>query len=78
MMTQQNGKNGSKTSKNGTKAIIVNKNGKGKDWCGRQELSKGTVYSLYNLLVKGGYVLQPAQSNHKENAPKCIQKTEDM
>ena len=41
-------------------------------------LTKGTEYSQYNLLVKGGNVLQPAQSNHKTNVPKCIQKTEDI
>ena len=29
-MTEQNGKNGTKTSKNGTEAIIVNKNSKKK------------------------------------------------
>ena len=34
MMTQQNGKNGSKTGESGTKAIIVNKNGEKKGSCG--------------------------------------------
>ena len=41
-------------------------------------LTKGTEYSQYNLLVKGGDVLQPAQGNHKKNVPICIQKTVDM
>ena len=34
-MMQQNGKNGTKTSKNGTEAIIVNKNGEEKCRCSR-------------------------------------------
>ena len=55
-------------SKNGTEAIIVNKNSEEK---GREELSKywakSTKHSPDNLLVKGGNVLQPAQSNHKVN-----------
>ena len=34
-MTQENGKNGTKTSENGTEAIIVNKNGEEKGRCDR-------------------------------------------
>ena len=29
-------------------------------------LANGTEYSQYNLLVKGGNVPQPTQSNHKQ------------
>ena len=40
-------------------------------------LTKGTEYSQHNLLVKGGNILQPTQSNHKQMYQNCIQKPAD-